>query len=89
MHEYLDRLPIFVTKLGHYPIISGIPWVKQQDITMRFTSNLITFGSQYSLAQYNDRAVIVHGTSKNPPELLSTNAASLSIAMIGPIPLNY
>jgi hypothetical protein len=56
---------------------------------MRFASNLITFGFQYSLAQYNDRVVIVHGTSKNPPKLLSTNATLLSIAMIGSIPLNY
>jgi hypothetical protein len=47
----------------------------------------VTFGSQYCLAHCNDRAVIVRGTSKQPPEHLTGNAAPLSITMIGPIPL--
>jgi hypothetical protein len=78
---------MFVTKLGHYPIVLGIPWLKQYDVAIRFASNLVTFGSQYCLAHCNDQAVTVRGTSEEPPESLSTNAAPISIAMIGPVPL--
>jgi hypothetical protein len=78
---------MFVTKLGHYPIVLGIPWLKQYDIAIHFASNLVTFGSQYCLAHCNDRAVTVRGTSGEPLESLSTNAAAISIAMIGPVPL--
>jgi hypothetical protein len=89
IQEHHERLPMFVTKLGHYPIVLGIPWLKQHDVTIRFASNLVTFGSQYCLAHCNDRAVTVHGTSKDPPEPLATNAAPLSIAMIRPVPLTH
>jgi predicted aspartyl protease len=87
IHEHHKKLPMFVTKLGHYPIVLGIPWLKQHDIAIRFASNLVTFGSQYCLAHSNDRAVTVQGTSEEPPEPLSTNATPISIAMIGPVPL--
>jgi predicted aspartyl protease len=87
IHEHREKLPIFVTKLGHYPIVLGIPWLKQHDVAICFASNLVTFGSQYCLAYCNDRAVTVRGTSEEPPESLPTNAAPISIAMIGPAPL--
>jgi predicted aspartyl protease len=87
IQEHREKLPMFVTKLGHYPIVLGIPWLKQHDVAIRFASNLVTFGSQYCLAHCNDRAVTVWGTSEEPPEPLSANTAPLSIAMIGPVPL--
>jgi hypothetical protein len=89
IQEHRKKLPIFVTKLGYYPIVLGIPWLKQHDITIRFASNLVTFGSQYCLAHCNDRAVTVHGTTEDPPEPLAINAALLSIAMIGPMLLTH
>jgi predicted aspartyl protease len=87
IQEHREKLPIFVTKLGHYPIVLGIPWLKQHDVAIRFASNLVTFGSQYCLAHCNDRAVMIRGTSKEPPKPLSANTAPLSIAMISPVPL--
>jgi predicted aspartyl protease len=87
IHEHREKLPMFVTKLGHYLIVLGIPWLKQHDIAIRFALNLVTFGSQYCLAHCNNRAVTVRGTSEEPPESLSMNAAPISIAMIGPAPL--
>jgi hypothetical protein len=47
IQEHRERLPMFVTKLGHYPLVLGIPWLKLHDVTIHFASNLITFGSQY------------------------------------------
>jgi hypothetical protein len=76
---------MFITKLGYYPIVLSIPWLKQHDVAICFASNLVTFGSQYCLAYCNNRVVIVWGTSEEPPELLSANTAPLSITMISPI----
>jgi predicted aspartyl protease len=45
IQEHQERLPIFVTKLGYYPIVLGILWLKQHDVTIRFASHLVTFRS--------------------------------------------
>jgi hypothetical protein len=34
---------MFVTKLGYYPIVLGIPWLKEHNVAIRFASNLVTF----------------------------------------------
>ena len=37
----------FVTQLAHYPIVLGMPWLKQHDPTIGFASHVITFDSDY------------------------------------------
>jgi len=32
--KHQEPLPIFVTKLGHYPIVLGIPWLKLHDVAI-------------------------------------------------------
>jgi len=39
-----EQLPMFVTKLGHYPIVLGIPWPWLRHVVVRFASNTVTFG---------------------------------------------
>jgi hypothetical protein len=51
---HCEKLPMFITKLGCYPIMLGIPWLKQHDVVIRFASNLVTFGSQHCLAHCID-----------------------------------
>jgi hypothetical protein len=38
IHEHCKRLPMFVTKLGHYLIMLGITWLKQYDVAIHFAS---------------------------------------------------
>ena len=45
IHEHREELPMFVTKLGHYPIVLGIPWMELHDVAIRFSSRTLTFGS--------------------------------------------
>jgi len=47
INEHQEQLPMFVTKLGHYRIVLGIPWMDLHDINIRFRSHTVTFGSQY------------------------------------------
>jgi hypothetical protein len=68
IQEHKEQLPMFITKLGHYPIVLGIPWLQLQNVAVRFASNTVTFGSQYSITHCYDTSVMVQGVTKEPPE---------------------
>jgi hypothetical protein len=63
-----EQIPMFVTKLGQYPIILGIPWLRLHDVAVRFASNTVTFGSQSCITHCQDTPVTVQGVPKEPPE---------------------
>ena len=44
-----ERIPLFVTKLGHYSIVLGLPWLRRHDVNIRFSKNTVTFDSDYCL----------------------------------------
>ena len=42
IHDHNEQLPMFVTKLGHYPIVFGIPWLRLHDVVELIGSTDIT-----------------------------------------------
>jgi len=40
---------MFVTRLGHYPLVLGIPWMELHDVNLRMATRTVAFGSQYCL----------------------------------------
>jgi hypothetical protein len=50
---------MFVTMLGHYAIVLGIPWLKLNNVAVRFASNTVTFGSQYCTTHCHNTSVTV------------------------------
>ena len=40
---------MFVTKLGHYPIVLGLPWLHRHDVHVGFTRNTLTFDFEFCL----------------------------------------
>ena len=34
--EHQEELPAFITKLEHYPIMLGLPWMQFHDVTIKF-----------------------------------------------------
>jgi len=54
-----EQLPMFITKLGHYPNVLGIPRRPSHDAAVRFASNTVTFGSQYCITHCHDASVTV------------------------------
>jgi hypothetical protein len=66
--EHKEHLPMFITKLGHYPIVLGIPWLRLHNGAVRFASNTVTFGSQYSITHCHDAPVTIQGVTEEPPE---------------------
>jgi hypothetical protein len=68
INQHHENLPLFVTRLGHYPIVLGIPWLKRHDPSIRFASNQITFDSEFCLNNCQDFPTIIHGISTPVPE---------------------
>jgi len=63
---------MFFTKLGHYPIVLGNPWLQLHDVTVRFASNTVTFDSQYCTTHSHDAPITVLGVTEEPPEPVYT-----------------
>jgi len=85
IQEHREHLPMFVTKLGHYPVVLGIPWLELHDVAIRFSSRTLTFGSQYCIAHCNIQPTVAHALSVDPPEpILTTESLSpIHIAAVG------
>lgn len=45
--HYQKKMMMFVTQLAYYPVVFGMPWLKQHDPTIRFAAHTITFDSEY------------------------------------------
>jgi hypothetical protein len=68
IQEHKEQHSMFITKLGHYQIVLGIPWLQLHDVAVRFASNTVTFGSQYCITHYHDAPVTIPGVTEEPPE---------------------
>lgn len=79
--DHHEPLKAFVTKLGHYPLVLGIPWLRLHDVAIRFASNSISFQSKQCLAKCT--AQPVHVTGIRPPD------APVAISMIGAAPYRH
>ena len=75
INEHQEELPMFVTQLGHYPIILGIPWMDLRDINIQFHSRTVMFGSQYCSTHCTPFPTVAHGVA---PEELSKTASVCS-----------
>lgn len=56
-----ETLPMFVTKLGHYPLVLGIPWLKDHDPMIEFRTNRVTFDSDHCLRHCCPSPVVATG----------------------------
>jgi len=61
--EHQETLPMFVTKLSHYPVVLGIPWLELHDVAIHFSSRTLTFGSEYCTSHCNRAPTVVHAHS--------------------------
>jgi hypothetical protein len=43
--DHHETLTTYLTSLGHYPLLVGIPWLKRYDVTINFAKNDIQFSS--------------------------------------------
>ena len=70
INGHKENIPMFVTKLRHYPIVLGLPWLCQHDVNISFAKNTLTFDSKFCLnhcCSYSN-AVMIKGISIPIPE---------------------
>ena len=81
----MENIPLFVTKLGHYPIILGLPWLCRYDVNVSFAKNTLTFNSEFCLyhcCSYSN-AVMIKGISIPIPKKPNiTMVASFTFARL-------
>jgi hypothetical protein len=83
IHYHLGDIPRFVTMLGHYLIVFGIPWLQQHHLCLRFPKNQVTFNSNYCLSHSLYNAILVQGTTlETPPLHLNSMARPLGHTML-------
>ena len=44
---HCKRMPLLVTRLGHYLIVLKIPWFRRHDSLVKFSANSLTFNSLF------------------------------------------
>ena len=68
INGHKEQIPIFVTKLGHYPLVLGLPWLRRHDTNIQFASNTFTFDSDFCLNHCCTTATSIKGISIPIPE---------------------
>jgi hypothetical protein len=58
--DHSEELIAFVTNLGHYPLVLGIPWLRHHDVSIRFSTNTITLDSPACMG-HRQEPIIVKG----------------------------
>jgi len=81
--EHYKILPIFITKLGHYPVVLSILWLELHDVTIRFSYRTLTFGSKYCASHCNRRPTVVHANSLTPKVAYEEPAVSAGACEFG------
>jgi hypothetical protein len=67
--HYQARMRFYVTRLAHYPIVLGMPWLKEHDPFTRYAANTIMFNSEYCYNHCNtpSRPTKLRALSDIPP----------------------
>jgi len=70
INDHLEEAFFYITKLGNYPIVLGIPWLRHHDVSIRFPSNTVTFDSPYCLGSCNsgNQSVSIQGLDFIPEQ---------------------
>ena len=66
-----EEILMFVTKLGHYPVVLGLPWMKRHDVSVRFVKGTLTFDSDFCLDHCCNTAATVKAVSTPLPERIN------------------
>src|SRR5438128_2571153 len=69
--QHTEALFLFVTKLEHYPVILGHPWLKHHDMRIGFKSSTVMFDSEFYMKHCLKEPVVVKGITSLIPELRS------------------
>lgn len=67
--HHREHAPFFVTQLGHYPLVLGIPWLQHHDVTINFASNSVNFKSPHCATKCNSSHIPTSTKGLSPEKL--------------------
>jgi len=79
INNHHEMIPAFVTTLGGYQLILGIPWLKHHHVKIDFASNSLTFESEYCSNNCVHNIIMAYGIEEELPHFLRTYAAQCSL----------
>ena len=53
IRNHVEEAFFLITKLGHYPLVHGIPWQRQHEISIQYSQNKVTFDSDLCCRKHN------------------------------------
>jgi len=68
INGHTEAIVMFVTKLGHYPIVFGIPWLRRHDVSIKWSTNTVTFDSDFCLRCCVESPAQIKGISTPLPD---------------------
>ena len=63
VNKHTEDLCAFVTKLGHYPVVLGIPWLRQHNPTINWRDGTLDFESDFCLSNCALTATRTYGVT--------------------------
>jgi len=79
INNHHEMIPAFVTTLGGYHLILGIPWLKHHDVKIDFASNSLTFESEYCLKNCVNDVTMAYRIEEELPHCLWAYAAQCAL----------
>jgi RNase H-like domain found in reverse transcriptase/Reverse transcriptase (RNA-dependent DNA polymerase)/Integrase zinc binding domain/Chromo (CHRromatin Organisation MOdifier) domain len=64
--QHVEHLVFNITKLGHYPVILGMPWLKRHDPTIVWSQHQVSFASKYCAANCLSLPITVQALPEHP-----------------------
>lgn len=90
IQSYFENITAYVTHLGHYFVVLGIPWMRRHNVKLDFAANAILFDSPRCIHQCNDDPVpaYVQGISSPLPATHNLEIERVSAAVFHEITKN-
>ena len=78
VNKHQEMLPAFVTSLGQYPLVLGIPWLRHHDVSINFKANTLQFASPDCMGRCMTKPVSAKGTA--PPKPIPSKVAIAALS---------
>jgi len=79
INNHHEIIPAFVTTLGGYHLMLGIPCLKHHDVKIDFASNSLTFESKYCLKNCVNNVTMAYGLEEEIPHFLQAFATQRAL----------
>lgn len=82
-----ERMLLFVTRLGHYPIVLRIPWLQKYNPYIKFSTNFLVFNSSFYTNHCLPNTALCYISVEGIPDIAAQSRISISTTIPDLLPL--